>query len=253
MSDYSAIGYDSKLRKIGSLATRPREYQSVLKQQTTMEVNPYAAPYLESKGTIMARGKFTIVDGNGNAILNFTPGSALTMAGSVSMGTVTADNLTTSGSISSGGITSEGTITLIDNGFLFLTTTPDDGNVGLRMKNFAGNEVLTMGVDSDGFGHGTINEINFASNPDNKLIEQFGVVAHLADGIGVHALRVQNVDGVEKFALTSKGFMEIKGTIADPGGAGAGVARLFVQNSGGKDQLRVEFNTGTSQVIATEP
>lgn len=138
-----------------------------------------------------------------------------------------------------------------------------NGTTLMSIKNAVyGIERIKIEINSAGFGFITANQFLFQTNPGNSLKENFGVVAQLADSAGAHALRVYDRDNNEVWRFASDGsmfqkkakYMVLQGTIADPGGQGTDTAALFVQqNGGGKDELRVEFNTGASIVIATEP
>ena len=138
-----------------------------------------------------------------------------------------------------------------------------NGTTFISMRNATqGIERIKIEINSGGFGFITANQYFFQSNTGNSLKENFGVVAQLADSAGTHAFRVYDRDNNEVWRLASNGSMfqrkasyfVLQGSIADPGGQGADTAALFVQqNGGGKDELRVEFNTGASVVIATEP
>lgn len=251
MSDYTYLGLTPKLRKENSLSTKIIEDTSALKQDLSIEKTPYLNPTSVFRGQMMAPGgTFSITDTTGQIIyFSVDPNTGLvTLNLPIQLnGVVTAGTSIFSGPTA---FNSPGTVNNTSLAFAGGTT---DGTAAIRMYNSGGTERITWGIDSTGFGYGTVDEVRFKGNSDNKLRESFGVVAQLADTNGQHAFRVQDSNGLERFALTSRGFMEIKGTMADPGGADAGVVRLFVQNNGGTDQLRAEFTTGTSVIIASNP
>ena len=266
MTDYSSLGLDKNLRSNSSLTNGTNNYQTALEYNLAVEPTPYLhrTSVLNRGGTVQTN-LGAIVDfkdlTGGTSLFTYNPTTgAITVNGPLILnGTTNIPNVGTIGTLVVSGV---GTFTgpvvfnnqgTINNRSLIFTGGTTEGTSAIRMFNSGGTERITLGITSTGFGFGTVDEIQFKTNTSNKINESFGVRVELSDSVGAHAFRVRNSGGTERFALTSQGFMEVKGTQADPGGGGAGVARIFVQNAGGKDQLRVEFNTGTSVVIGAEP
>jgi len=153
----------------------------------------------------------------------------------------------------------DGVLTILHETLAFTTTI--DEAAALTMSNSDGTQKVNLRISTGGFGFLDLDQIYFNANTGNTLKESFGVVAQLADTAGTHAFRIQDSDGVEAYRFASDGsFFQgkaksfvLKGNIADPGSQGADTAAIFVQENGGKDQLRVEFATGASVLIAAEP
>lgn len=205
---------------------------------------------------------------------NFVSG---TISGTIiTAGNINSDNITGTSTITAGTVNSTelnstevnsgsvvtssvlGTILITPNGITVQSGTSSGTLISL--VNTGGTNSFQVYLDSD-FAKLNINEVDFTSNLNNKLIENFGVTAKLADTAGFHSFWVNdsNNDRVWQFAsngqakMLKAGWFEILGSISDPGGGPSHSGRLFVQENGGKDELRVEFNTGASVVVATEP
>lgn len=115
------------------------------------------------------------------------------------------------------------------------------------------NQVILLEIDNLGNGRITGNQFNLYSNPNNNIQEQFGPVMHLADNSGTHAFRIWNNSNTQVFNVTSSPFMTLIGSISAPGGQGSNSAAIYIGTSGSLNTLNVEFNSGASQTIATEP
>lgn len=131
----------------------------------------------------------------------------------------------------------------------------------ISFLNSGGSEVIRFEAGTGGFGTISTSEIDFISNTGNKFVEVFGPTAQLADTGGTNALRVTDSGGTEVFAFRSNGqmrqakpaYVELLGTIAAPTGGGTNTARLYIDTSGGKNRLMVQFNSGTAVQIAIQP
>lgn len=264
--DYSDIGLDVRLKPINGIAGRPNEFQNAL----AVSINQESTPYLHrtsvlNRGGTVRTGLGALIDfrdsTDGTSLITYTPSTGqITLNGPItSNGTTNIPNIGTVGTLIVSGlgsivgplvINNQGTI---NNRSLEFRGGTTNGTAAIRMFASAGSEVLTLGVSSDAFGYGTLHQLFFTSNTANSINESFGVVNNLADTAGAHTFQVRDSGGTTIMAMSSARFMELRGTRSDPGGGGAGVGRIFMQNNAAKDQIRAEFNTGVSVLIAAEP
>lgn len=135
-----------------------------------------------------------------------------------------------------------------------LFPTQKNGSNQLVVQDSTGTVKGKIFVSSGGFVHFMSNSYDFQSNSGNFFEEIFGPTAHTADTGGVHAFRVVDNNGLERFALRSNGQLEIQGNTSGAA-AKTDAANLYVDNggSGGKHRLMCQFQTGSAQVVATEP
>lgn len=266
MSNYSDIGYDSKLRKIGSLAQRPREAVSALEQDERYEKSPYAPPTFVSKGTVQttAGGLVDLLDKTGGtSVFTYDPNTgSITILGYLSISNpITFGSSTTIG----GNLTVAGTTTLngpgtVNNNALTFNSTTN-GSAALSLRNASGVERLRAEITNSGFGFITADQWRFTANQSNTIFESFGVVTQLADSNGVHSFKIRDNRGTTLWYFASNGevyqgvakFFELKGNTPDPGNAGADKVRLYVDESGGKNRLMARFESGTAVQVAIEP
>lgn len=184
----------------------------------------------------------------------------ITGTSTVTAGTVNSTEVN-SGAVNSGSLVSSsilGTILITPDGISVQSGTSNGTLISLF--NTSGTRAFQVYLDSN-FAKMNINEIDFTSNLNNKLVENFGVTAQLADTAGFHSFWVNDSNNDRVWQLASNGqgkmlktgYFEFLGDQVDPGGGPADSARLFAQTNGGKVELRCEFPSGTSVVIATEP
>ena len=115
-------GFDQNMRKIDSLAARPREYKSALEENVDQEASPYLHQTAISQGTLRTNlgGRFEAYDMSGGTLL-FTidpETGVVTIAGSISAG-VSLNLGTIVNTVIAGASTLAGTLTnqrLIQNG-----------------------------------------------------------------------------------------------------------------------------------------
>lgn len=128
------------------------------------------------------------------------------------------------------------------------------GNVGFNFIDSGGTTRVGIGIGTDGFGRGTFNEIDFSSNTSNKLIENFGPTAGLADSLGFHGFHVQNSAGTQILSMYSNGMLELLGICASPSAGTTHTARLYLGTTGGgKDQLLIQWSDGSVGTLSTQP
>lgn len=255
--DYQQIGLNNQLRR--GLAAEERGYVTALKDNLRQEPTPYLNQTSISKGTIQTTlgGLIDFRDKTGGtSLVTLDPASGLitlNTSGTATRNLSLAGTTTISQKLNVTGTPTFSAPGTIQNTNLVFTGGSTQGTAAVRMFNNAGSERITLGIDASGYGYGTIDQLAFTTNIGNLVKEVNGVTFQCADAAGVHAVRIYDSSSNEKFTFTSKGYMEIKGTQANPGAGGVGVVRLFVQNNAGKDQLRAQFNTGASVVVAAEP
>lgn len=270
MKDYSNLGLNSKLRPSNGLSGKDNQYRSALEDNMHQEPTPLLhRTVVSNRGGTVQTNLGGLVDlrdtTGGTSIFTYDPDTGvITFNGPINLnGTFTlGTNTVFNGPVTfNGGMTlaSQGTVT--NRGIVF-NGGATDGTAAVRMFNSGGTERLTWGITPTGFGFGTVDEIQFKGNTSNKINENFGVQVQLADASGGHSLGVTDSGGTKCYDIRSDGifamrkasFIELLGTIADPGGGASNTARLYVRDNGsGKKQLAVEFPTGTAIPIATEP
>ena len=247
---------DENLFPVGSPYTEDRDAVSAYEFDTKYEIQGKTLKSGEINTNNFVSGTITgtIITAENINSDNITGTSTVT-AGTVNSTEVNSDQVN-SGSVVTQSIL--GTILITPNGIGVYSGTASGTLISLF--NTAGTRAFQVYLDSD-FAKMNVNEIDFTSNLNNKLVENFGVTAQLADTAGFHSFWVNDSNNDRVWQLASNGqgkmlktgYFEFLGDQVDPGGGPADSARLFAQTNGGKVELRCEFPSGTSVVIATEP
>ena len=177
MSDYAYLGLTSKLRKENSLSTKVIEDTSALKQDLSVEKTPYLNPTSVFRGQMMAPGgTFSITDTTGQIIyFSVDPNTGLVTLNLP----IQLNGVVTAGTSVFNGPTAFNSPGTVNNTSLAFAGGTTEGTAAIRMYNSGGTERITFGISSGGFGFGTVDQLSFKGNADNRFTENFCIISVL--------------------------------------------------------------------------